>query len=268
MKVFGKKRNIAIAATVIFTVLLLLSNNSDENQISKGEVVLDGVSKTSLETSSESTTATLPYYSIVKVVDGDTIVVSIDGKDETVRIIGINTPETVDPRKPVECFGKEASEKATTFLAGKIVSIERDETQDDRDKYNRLLRFVFLQDGTDYGKFMIENGFAYEYTYHVPYKYQAEYKDVEAQAKSSLRGLWSPQACGDDLEEAYIPPTIQTTTIIATPSEYICTENVYNCGDFKTHAEAQNVYDACGGVGHDIHGLDGNSDGVACETLP
>ena len=155
MKVFGKKRNIAIAATVIFTVLLLLSNNSDENQISKGEVVLDGVSKTSLETSSESTTATLPYYSIVKVVDGDTIVVSIDGKDETVRIIGINTPETVDPRKPVECFGKEASEKATTFLAGKIVSIERDETQDDRDKYNRLLRFVFLQDGTDYGKFMI-----------------------------------------------------------------------------------------------------------------
>lgn len=132
---------------------------------------------------------------IVKVVDGDTIQVNINGTRETVRIIGINTPETVDPRRPVECFGKEASDKAKTLLpVGKTIELEEDLSQDTRDRYNRLLRYVFI-DGNDYGKQMISEGFAYEYTYEIPYRYQQDYKAAQQQAQENKRGLWADKAC-------------------------------------------------------------------------
>ncbi len=74
-------------------------------------------------------------YPVIKVIDGDTITIAIDGKNETLRLIGINTPETVDPRTTVECFGKEASAKAYEFLDGRSVRIEQDASQGERDKY-------------------------------------------------------------------------------------------------------------------------------------
>ncbi len=134
-------------------------------------------------------------YRVVSVVDGDTIKVDIDGTTETIRIIGLNTPETVDPRKPVECFGKEASNKAKELLSGKTVTLEADSTQGERDKYGRLLRYVFMSNGTDYGKYMISSGYAYEYTYSKPYKYQASYKSTQKSAESSKAGLWGDNAC-------------------------------------------------------------------------
>lgn len=134
-------------------------------------------------------------YKVVSVVDGDTVKVSIDGKTETIRIIGLNTPETVDPRTTVECFGKEASAKAKELLSGKTVTLEADPPQGERDKYGRLLRYVFLSDGRDFGKTMIADGYAYEYTYNTSYKYQLSYKEAEATAKSQLRGLWSANTC-------------------------------------------------------------------------
>jgi micrococcal nuclease len=94
-------------------------------------------------------------YSVTKVVDGDTITVDLDGKATTLRLIGINTPETVDPRKPVECFGKEASDKAKTLFSGKQVRLEADPTQGELDKYQRLLRYVFLPDGTNIAKYLL-----------------------------------------------------------------------------------------------------------------
>lgn len=136
------------------------------------------------------------YYPVVKVVDGDTIDVSVDGKVERLRLIGINTPETVDPRKPVECFGKEASAKAKEFLAGEEVELEGDPTQDDRDKYGRLLRYVTTKDGFFYNLEIIKQGYAYEYTYDVPYKFQDEFKAAQAEAKNAARGLWADGACG------------------------------------------------------------------------
>lgn len=132
---------------------------------------------------------------VVRVVDGDTIVVSLDGKNETVRLIGINTPETVDPRKSVECFGKEASEKAKTVLQKSSVRLEADPTQGDRDKYGRLLRFVFLPDGTNFNELMIEEGYAYEYTYATPYAYQEEFKIAQAAAMEQKKGLWNEATC-------------------------------------------------------------------------
>jgi micrococcal nuclease len=126
------------------------------------------------------------------VIDGDTIKVLMNGREDTIRLIGIDAPETVDPNKPVQCFGKEASAKAKEILDNKTIILESDPTQGERDKYGRLLRYVFLQDGTNFDKFMISEGFAYEYTYqNNHYKYVEEFKNAQDQAKENKKGLWS-----------------------------------------------------------------------------
>lgn len=144
----------------------------------------------------------IEYYSVVKIVDGDTIDVNIDGKIERIRFIGLNTPETVDPRKPVECFGQEASKKANELLLGQEVYLEVDPTQGDRDKYGRLLRYVYLKDGTDVALKLISNGYGYEYTYDLPYKNQDQYNKAEAQASEGERGLWAPGMCVEEVKES------------------------------------------------------------------
>ena len=201
------------------------------------------------------------YYSVVKVVDGDTLSIDIDGQKQTLRLIGIDTPETVHPSKPVECFGREASAKAKEILTGQNIRIEKDTTQGDLDKYGRLLVYVFLKDGTNFNMMMIKQGFAYEYTYNLPYKYQQEFKLAEQTAREQKIGLWADNVC----EEEVIEPSIKSTE---TPSKSDCSSNVYNCTDFKTHNEAQATYDYCGGVNNDIHRLDNDKDGEACESLP
>jgi micrococcal nuclease len=133
-------------------------------------------------------------YDVIAVVDGDTIKVAMGGALETVRIIGINTPETVDPRRPVQCFGKEASARAKELLLGNRATLKADGTQSDRDKYGRLLRYVFIN-GVDYGKEMIRRGYAYEYTYNIPYEYQTDYKEAQTLARDEGVGLWNPDAC-------------------------------------------------------------------------
>ncbi len=128
---------------------------------------------------------------VLRVVDGDTIHVEIDNKEETVRLIGVDTPETVDPRKPVQCFGKEASNFTKQTLSDKTVFLEKDETQGNLDKYQRLLRYIFLEDGTNVNKLLIQEGYAHEYTYHLPYKYQSEFKQAEKEARENNKGLWA-----------------------------------------------------------------------------
>jgi micrococcal nuclease len=151
----------------------------------------------STTTQAASATSTNNTYPIVRVVDGDTIVIKLDGKDVKVRLIGINTPETVDPRRPVQCFGKEASDKAkSTLTPGTLVDIETDPSQDTHDKYGRLLAYVFLPDGSLFNEYMVAEGYAYEYTYHVPYKYQKEFKAAQASAQAAGKGLWAPGTCG------------------------------------------------------------------------
>lgn len=197
-------------------------------------------------------------YQVVKVVDGDTITVEKGGVNQTLRLIGINTPETVDPRKPVECFGQEASAKAKELLSGKQVRLEADPTQGELDKYQRTLRYIFLPDGTNFNRLMIEQGYAYEYTYDLPYKYQTEFKQAEKEAKAAKRGLWADNVC---IEQSSVVPTT------APDGKYVCSQNTYNCSDFTTQAEAQAAFESCGGVDNDIHQLDRDKDGVVCESL-
>ncbi len=135
------------------------------------------------------------YYKVTKVVDGDTVRVEINGVDETVRLIGINTPESVDPRKPVQCFGKEASNYMKDLAQNKLVNLEYDDSQSLRDTYDRLLAYIYLEDGQMLNRKMIADGYAYEYTYLTPYKYQKEFRDLQTLARTSSRGLWSEDTC-------------------------------------------------------------------------
>lgn len=136
------------------------------------------------------------HYEVTSITDGDTIKVLINNKTETIRLVNMNTPETVDPRRPVECMGKESSEKMTQLVTGKKVSLEIDKTQTDRDRYDRLLRFVFLEDGTDVGLEMIKQGFAESSPYgNLPHKYLEEYKAAQSQAQEQQIGLWDSTVC-------------------------------------------------------------------------
>ncbi|MCX7955681.1 MAG: thermonuclease family protein [Patescibacteria group bacterium] len=184
------------------------------------------------------------FYLISKVVDGDTIEIEIDGKIQRIRVIGINTPEVIDPRKPVECFGKEASEKAKELLSGKKVRLEKDPTQGDIDKYARLLRYVFLEDGTDFGLTMIKEGYAYEYTYKIPYKYQQQYKQAQKEAEKNKKGLWADNACITPMFlnfNSYSTDGININKEISKINlecEYSCIGSDKDCSDFKTQQEA------------------------------
>lgn len=127
------------------------------------------------------------YYKVTEVVDGDTIKIEKIG---TVRAIGIDTPETVDPRKEVECFGIEASNKAKDLLEGKNVRLEFDSSQGEVDRYGRILAYIYLEDGRMFNEIMIKEGYAHEYTYSTKYKYQTTFKNAEEFAKELELGLW------------------------------------------------------------------------------
>ncbi len=132
---------------------------------------------------------------VSRVVDGDTIKIKIGDTEDTVRLIGINTPESVDPRKTVECFGKEASSRMREIAEGKEALLVKDPTQTERDKYHRLLAYVYLADGTLLNQKMIEDGYAFEYTYITPYEFQTEFKDAEKNAREKELGLWDKSKC-------------------------------------------------------------------------
>jgi len=123
---------------------------------------------------------------VIRVIDGDTIIVNLEGKDESVRLIGIDAPETG------ECFNKEATDEIKKLIAEKNIVLESDSTQNNRDKYNRLLRYIFLEDNTFVNKIMIDEGFASEYTYlNSAYKYQTNFQESQKFAKTNNLGLWS-----------------------------------------------------------------------------
>lgn len=158
-------------------------------------VVILLLASTFVPVKKNDTVSSNSFHRIVKVIDGDTIMVEVEGKKQSIRLIGINSPEVSDRRRPVECFGKEASKKAKEILEGKKIKLESDPTQGDKDKYNRLLRYIFLEDGKNFNKIMIEEGYAFEYTYNIPYKYQTEFKNAQKQAEENKKGLWADGAC-------------------------------------------------------------------------
>lgn len=131
---------------------------------------------------------------VKRTVDGDTLDVLIDGREEKVRLLGINTPESVDPRRAVECYGKEASHQMDLLATNHQVTMAGDSTNQDRDKYHRLLRYVYLEDGTFVNEWMVEKGYAFAYT-SFPFKFMKHFVDLERQARSLELGLWNSTVC-------------------------------------------------------------------------
>lgn len=128
-------------------------------------------------------------YPIERVIDGDTFTAKIGWHEITVRMLGIDTPETVDPRKPVQCFGKEASDQTKNLLNGKAVQLKFNPNREKKDKYGRYLAYVYAGD-LFVNEFLLENGYAREYTYGKPYIFQKDFREIEKIAKDSKKGLW------------------------------------------------------------------------------
>ena len=166
--------------------------NSPETRDLKSEIL---TTPTATPTQTIEASKNLDLVKVTKVVDGDTIKVDIGGTIETVRMIGVDTPEIKDPRKTVQCFGKEASAKTKELLENQMVKLEADKTQNDKDKYGRLLRYIYLENGTFINKKLIEEGYAFEYTYQIPYLYQTEFKAAQQLAETNNLGLWNENNC-------------------------------------------------------------------------
>jgi len=148
------------------------------------------------------------YYIVKRVIDGDTIEISTGDR---VRYIGIDTPETSHPSKPIECFGKEASDKNKQLVEGKKVRLEKDVSE--TDKYGRLLRYVYV-DNIFVNLELVKLGYAYSSTYPPDVKYQSQFLAAQNEARENGRGLWS--ACQENTTntDTNINSNINTNTAV------------------------------------------------------
>lgn len=253
-----------IIGTLLISVGFILGKSSvqevqkvqNDNQETPASSSL--ISQAPFITQSTSKTQLNQLYRVIKVIDGDTIQVDINGKTETLRLIGIDAPETGDPRSLVSCFGNEATNKAKEILNGKSVYLEADPTQGERDKYNRLLWYVFLENGTNFNNLMISQGFAHEYTYRVPYKYQAEFKQAERQAREKKLGLWADDVCSGSPTQSQVQSQPSKPQVAGT---YTCDCGKL-CSQIATCEEAYFQLSECGCTKRDS-----DSDGIPCESL-
>lgn len=127
---------------------------------------------------------------VVYVVDGDTIKVEIGGETYTVRYIGLDAPEIEHPDEPAEWMGPEAWEANRRLVEGQTVYLERDVSETDR--YGRLLRYIYLEDGTFVNAELVRQGYAQSITYVPDVKYQPTLLQMQREARQSALGLWGP----------------------------------------------------------------------------
>lgn len=136
------------------------------------------------------------YYRVTEFADGDTISVDMNGTEEKIRFIGVDTPETQDPRVAVQCFGKAAAAYTKDLIGNNNVRLEADPINSNRDRYNRLLRYVYLPDGRLVNAEIIRSGHGFAYT-SFPFTKTDEFRNYEKEARDNNRGLWAncnPQA--------------------------------------------------------------------------
>lgn len=174
------------------------------------------------------------------VYDGDTIEVSLDGQTYDVRYIGVDTPERD------EYYYQEAFDFNMDLVRGETVILVRDVS--DTDRYGRLLRYIYLPDGTFVNAELISSGMARLVTFPPDVAQTDHFKSLENEARRDGIGMWS------DMEQAGVCD---------------CDRNLYDCSDFDRQREAQTCFDFCmDKTGEDVHHLDGGGDGRVCESLP
>lgn len=235
-------------ASIIFTSILLLSSCSTSS-----------VSTNKLEAT------------VMKIVDGDTITVQLNGKKETIRMLLIDTPETHHPHKPVQPFGQEASQYAEQILSNSKVTLEIGTTK--RDKYGRMLAYVY-KDGKMYNELIVKEGLArVAYVFPPNDKYVDTLKETEATAKEQNLGIWSiPNYVKENgfdtsvVKDEYKQPSTSDTSEGNLP--YAPDGPDRDCSDFTAQKDAQLFFKLAGGPEQDPHRLDRDGDGKVCETLP
>ncbi len=135
-------------------------------------------------------------YRVTEFVDGDTIAVDMAGNKETIRFIGVDTPETHDPRKQVQCFGVAAANFTKNLIGTNDVRLESDPLSTNRDRYNRLLRYIYLPDGRLVNAEIIKQGYGFAYL-SFPFTKSNEFQSYQTEARQQNKGLWQdchPQA--------------------------------------------------------------------------
>ncbi|WP_404452404.1 thermonuclease family protein [Virgibacillus necropolis] len=200
----------------------------------------------------------------IRVVDGDTLLVNINGKEEYIRLLLVDTPETKHPDKEVQPFGPEASQlMKDTFSPSEPIRIEYGSEK--RDKYDRLLAYVYTKDGQMFNKMLLEKGLArVAYVYPPNDRYVESFREIESKAKRKEIGIWSIDGYvtedGFNLDAFPFTPREQK-------NNYEPNGQDRDCGNFSTQEEAQTFFEAAGGPEKDTHRLDGEGDGLVCEGL-
>jgi len=156
-----------------------------------GQANIEAVPKITLYPHPSSTTVMQQTKVVQRVIDGDTIMVKFYDR---VRLLGVDTPETVHPNKPVEYYGKEASEFLSNLLpVGTKVTLQFDRANiksRHKDRYKRLLAYIFLEDGTFVNAEILKQGYGFAYTKY-PFEYMDEFREYEREARASGVGLWA-----------------------------------------------------------------------------
>lgn len=235
-------RTMSKSATYLLFVAVLLfisgcTAKNDENDSPSS-------SGTNQEQPISQTTPPGDHARVVLVIDGDTIDVDLQGREFRVRYIGVDTPERDDP------FYEEASSANRSFVEGQDVILVRDVSE--TDPYGRLLRYVYLPDGTFVNAELISQGYGQVVTFPPDVDQTENFLALQVEARENQRGLWG-------LSDMQAMPESCTT----------CSKNNYDCKDFATQDDAQACFDICmQQTGEDIHHLDGGGDGIVCESLP
>ncbi|WP_176555789.1 thermonuclease family protein [Virgibacillus ndiopensis] len=203
----------------------------------------------------------------VRAVDGDTLIVNINGEEQYIRLLLVDTPETKHPDKEVQKYGPEASDfMKQTFSASDSIKIEYGTEK--RDKYNRLLAYVYTEDNKMINKLLLENGLArVAYVYPPNDKYVDEFHDIEQQAKEQHIGIWSIN--GYVTEKGFNMSAVNSTKTEKVTIDFPFEPNGKDrdCSDFSSQDEAQAFFEAAGGPEKDPHRLDGEGDNFVCEGI-
>jgi micrococcal nuclease len=206
---------------------------------------------------------------VTRVVDGDTIEISppFEGHYSTVRLIGVDTPETYSGTQP---YGPEASDFTRQYLEGEEVSLELDVEK--VDPYGRLLAYVYLPNGEMFNETLVEEGYAQVATFPPNVKYTDRFIEAQREARAANRGLWGLSAAeqcqqtdrGNGIGGGCSGSESESSPASPSASAGAAQDNNLDCASFETHEEAQRVLEQ---DSSDPHYLDGDDDGVACEEL-
>ncbi len=221
--------------TPLLILLLLLTACAPATTSRPSERVTPNSERVTRSSPPEGDLATVTH-----VFDGDTIEVERDGRAYRLRYIGVDTPERDEP------FYQDAFDFNRDLVADEVVTLVRDVSE--TDQYGRLLRYVYLSDGTFVNAAVISSGLGRLVTFPPDVAQTDNFKQLQEQARLAGVGLWSrPDLTG--------------------PCD--CDRNLYNCRDFDTQTEAQTCFDYCLDTqNRDVHNLDGGGDGLVCESLP